>query len=199
MNTTQKGDLFENKVYDLVRELLSQDKFLTPGKRSLLFKKHPYFSRDREKYIIFDLVIETYREGADKPNLIVLMECKDKGRAISIDDLEAFYAKKEQVARANSKCVLFTTSELQESAFNYATNLGIGVARIFDNDSMSWIVERTNKNLTASPTNSVAINVVNALTNKFFVTTYCNTFAIYENKPYTTVDELIFAILIGNS
>src|SRR4051812_21364994 len=107
ISTTEKGDLFENKVYNLLVEVLSQDNFFVPGKRSLLFKKHRYFSKDREKHIIFDLVIESYREGADTPNIIVLIECKDKGRAISIEDIEAFYSKKEQVARANCKCVLF--------------------------------------------------------------------------------------------
>jgi hypothetical protein len=194
-NTTQKGDLFEKKVYNLLLELLAQDNFFVAGKRSLLFEKHKYFSKDREKNIIFDLAIESYREGASSPNLIVLIECKDKGRAISIEDVEAFYSKKEQVARANSKCLLFTTSELQESAFKFATNVGIGVVRILDDDSMSWLVERTNKNLVTSPANTLAINVINALTNEFFVTTKYNTFGLIDNQAFTKIEDLISYLL----
>jgi Restriction endonuclease len=196
-STTKKGDLFEQKVYDVLFDLLAQDKLFIPSNRALLFKKHKYFSKDREKDIVFDLVIESYREGANSPNVIVLIECKDKGRAISIEDIESFYSKKEQVARANCKCIFFTTSELQESAFNFAINLGIGVVRIFDDDSVAWLIERTNKNLTTSTANTIAINVISALTNEFFVTTYHTTFAFFENKAFTKIDEMILEVLAG--
>lgn len=195
MNTTKKGDLFEDKVHDIILEHLIQDKFFTPGKRSLLFKKHKYFSKDRGKNIIFDLVIEVYRDGAEKPNMIILIECKDKKRPISVHDVEAFESKKQQVARANSKCVIFTTSELQEGALNFAASIGMAVVRILDDDSLMWFVERTNKNLTTTTNNTVMVNVMNALTTKFFVTTNQKTFAFFNNRPYNKIDELLLDIL----
>jgi hypothetical protein len=195
MNTTEKGDLFENRVYTILLDLLLQDKFFTPGKRSMLFQKHKYFSRDRNNEIIFDLAIEVYREGSEKPNLIVLIECKDKGRSIPVEDIETFYSKKKQVARANCKCVLFTTSELQEGAFNFAASIGMGVCRIFDDDSMAWLLERTSNISFTNTENTIAVNVFNALTNEFFVTTHNREFAMLDSKPYNNIEDFIFDIM----
>lgn len=198
MHSTEKGEIFEARVYDILLLALAQDKLFIPAHRSLLFKKQPYFSKDREKDIIFDLAIETYREGGMSPNLITLIECKDLGRAISIDDVQELYSKKEQVARANSKCLLVTTTNLQESAFKYATNVGMAVVRILDDDSMTWLIERANKNFTTSPVNTTIINVINALTNEYYVSAYNNTFAFYNDKPYLSIDDLLLALLQEN-
>jgi hypothetical protein len=195
MNTTEKGNLFEERVYDLLLEALTNDQLFLSSKRSLLFKKKSYYSKDRENNIIFDLAIESYREGSDQPNLIVLIECKDYKTPVPIGRLEDFYSKKEQIARANSKCIFITTSSLQSAAFKYASNLGIGVIRVMDDDSMSWLIERSNKNLTTSPENSKAINVLNAITNEYFVSTHKNTFAYHEGNTFLSIQELIDSLL----
>lgn len=195
MNTTEKGNLFEDKVYDLLLEALMNDQLFLSSKRSLLFKKKSYYSKDREDNIIFDLAIESYREGSDQPSLIVLIECKDYKTPVPIGRLEDFYAKKEQIARANCKCIFVTTSSLQSAAFKYASNLGIGVVRIMDDESMSWLIERSNRNLTTTAENSKAINVINAITNEYFVSTYKNTFAYYDENAFLSIQELIGDIL----
>lgn len=195
MNTTEKGSLFEDKVYDLLLEALTNDKLFLSAKRSLLFKKKSYYSKDREANIIFDLAIECYREGSDQPNLIVLIECKDYKSPVPIGRLEDFYSKKEQIARANCKCIFITTSSLQSAAFKYASNLGIGVVRIMDDDSMSWLIERSNKHLTTSPENSKAINVLNAITNEYFVSTHKNTFIYFEGNAFLSIQDLIDGII----
>ena len=191
MNSTKKGDLFEEKVYNLILEALMNDKLFVSPKHSLLFKKKEYYSKDRGKEIVFDLAIECYREGSEQPSFIVLIECKDYQTPISVDNLEEFYSKKQQIARANSKCLFFTTNSLQVSAFNYATNIGIGVVRIMDDDSMIWLIERANKNLSTSTINSIAINVTNAITDEYFVSTHKNVFAYLNEKAYTSIAELI--------
>jgi hypothetical protein len=191
MNTTEKGDIFEDRVYNLLLEQLTAEKLFISGRKSMLFKKHEYFSKDRDKKIIFDLVIECYRDGADKPNFIVLIECKDYTKPISIEKLEAFYAKKDQIARANSKCLFVTTNSLQEGAYNYATNLGIGVIRILDDDSLNWLIERTTKYLTTTTSNTTSINVFNALTDEYFVSTNNNFYAYYNLKPFTSLLSLL--------
>jgi hypothetical protein len=157
MNSTEKGNSFEDRVYDLLLEALNNDKLFITRKHSLLFKKKSYFSKDRNSKIIFDLAIECYRDGSKQPNLIILIECKDYETSISVDNIEEFYSKKQQVARANSKCIFFTTTSLQSSALTYAINLGIGVVRIMKDDSMMWLVERTNKNLSTTSENSIAV------------------------------------------
>ena len=60
-----------------------------------------------------------------------------------------------------------------------------------DDDSMSWLIERTNKNLTTSPENSKAINVLNAITNEYFVSTHKNTFANFIGSFQMVLDSVI--------
>ncbi len=194
MNTTKKGDLFEKKVFAIIKELIAQDKFFTPSDRSFVYEKHKYFSTDRGKEIIFDLVIESFREDGLIPNLIVLIECKDKNRAISVSDLESFYAKKQQVARANCKCLLFITSELQESALTFAMSIGMGVIRILDEDTLNWFVERTNQNLKTSPGNTLAFNVINALCSPIVFANYNNIFALINDKPFISVEDAMIEL-----
>lgn len=195
MNTTEKGNSFEEKVYELLLEALTNDKLFLSPKRSFLFKKKSYYSKDREDNIIFDLAIESYREGSNQPSLIVLIECKDYKTPVPIGRLEDFYAKKEQVAKANCKCIFVTTSSLQSAAFNYARSLGIGVMRIMDDDSMTWLIERSNRHLTTSPENSRAINVLNAITNEYFVSTHKSTFAYFEDNTFLSVQDLVETLI----
>lgn len=60
LNTTLKGDLFEEKVFKLIKDSVENDKFFVSRKNSRIFWKKAYYSRDREKDIIFDIAVESY-------------------------------------------------------------------------------------------------------------------------------------------
>ncbi|MCP9749667.1 restriction endonuclease [Ferruginibacter sp. HRS2-29] len=197
MNSTKKGDLFEERVYNvLLQAMMNEELFVSPT-HSFIFKKKSYFSKDREKDIIFDLAIESYRPGAVSPNLIILIECKDYDSPVSIDNLEEFYAKKEQVARANCKCLFFSTSSLQAAAFTYASNLNIGVVRLLSDESMEWLIERTNIHLQTTDQSAQTINVINGITNEYFVSTRKNTFGFAEQTPFYSIEELLKVLLLS--
>ena len=59
-NTVEKGDAFENKVYNVLKNLLEKDELPVSSKRSQVHQKKSYYSKVREDYICFDITIETY-------------------------------------------------------------------------------------------------------------------------------------------
>ncbi|MDQ6761053.1 MAG: hypothetical protein M3015_00320 [Bacteroidota bacterium] len=197
MDTTKRGTTFEIKVHDLIIKMIQEDKFFIDSKNYKLYLHKKYYSTARQAKITVDLSMEYFREGGLTPNLYILMECKDCQRPVPVDDIEEFYSKSLQLTGLNVKCIFFTTSSLQSSAFNYALSKGIAVIRILDDDSMMWLIERTNKNLTTSLSNSIVINVTNALTNEYFVSTKKNIFGFYNTKPFITIEELFMEILMA--
>jgi hypothetical protein len=53
-NTTQKGDLFEKQVFDIIKDLIDNDEFYVNAKKSRLYSKKAYYSKDRDDNIITD-------------------------------------------------------------------------------------------------------------------------------------------------
>lgn len=49
MNTTAKGNKFEDKVYQIFKGLLEDDKLLVNSKQSVIKKKAKYYSEARKK------------------------------------------------------------------------------------------------------------------------------------------------------
>ncbi len=198
MKSTAKGNLFEDRVYKELENLLLNDKLFVSSKSSRIYQRKKYYSADRQGDIVVDISIECCREGSEIPNFYILIECKDYQKPIPINELEEFYAKKEQIARANSKCLFITTNSLQSSSFNYATAKGIGVVRMFDDDSLQWLVERSDKELTTSKKNSDAINVFNAITSEFYISTFHKAYIYSDSKTYFNILDLIFDLIKSN-
>jgi hypothetical protein len=168
MNTTFKGDTFEKQVHELFEKQIQSGQFILIADRLELFWKKKYFSRDRGRDIVVDIAVECYRKGAAKPYLFVLVECKDYGKAVPVDDIEEFYGKIAQITGANVKGLLFITSGLQEAAFNYAFSKGIGVVRL-KNGEQEWLLERLSADPPAHIPSANQVNVFNALLQEHFV------------------------------
>ena len=64
MNTTLKGDLLEGYIFDLFSQQIAAGDFWGNAKNCKIFQKKGYYSKDREKNIIFDVSIEFYLPGA---------------------------------------------------------------------------------------------------------------------------------------
>jgi hypothetical protein len=60
INTVEKGNAFEDKVYNVIKSLLEKDELPISSKRSKVFQKKGYYSKVREDNIIFDITVETY-------------------------------------------------------------------------------------------------------------------------------------------
>lgn len=90
MNTTLKGDIFEKGVFDLISELLENNKFYLNRNNSEIFSKKGYYSNTRQGNIIFDITIESFITNADKYSHLTVFECKDLNKNVSVDDIEEF-------------------------------------------------------------------------------------------------------------
>jgi hypothetical protein len=195
MSTTEKGTVFEEKIHGILAELLEKDELGIGGKHYQIHRQKELYSYLRKSHIKFDLVIEFYRQLESSPVFYVLVECKDYSHPVPVNDVEEFFDKASQVLHANFKCMLFTTNSLQQGAFNYAQSTGIAVVRILDDDSRTWIVERTNKHLTTCPNNVKGINVITALTNEYYVNSRQDVFGIANHEVFTSVKEAFSSVI----
>lgn len=121
---------FELDVYKTVRRYLRMKRFgLLPGACETYLHKR-YFSSARAAEIETDISIELVLPGTSNPALIWVWECKDYTRPVSVDAVEEFHSKLQQIGSDNTKGTLVTRSSFQRSALQYAKHNGIGLARL---------------------------------------------------------------------
>ncbi len=131
-STTQTGNAFERRVYDLLQTEIDADRFWAKKENCKIFWKKGYYSKDRATDIVFDVSVEVYLPGAKECSLLVLVECKNYAHAVPVDDVEEFFAKVQQVAAANAKSIVASTAAFQSGARAFAKSKGIGLIRCFD-------------------------------------------------------------------
>jgi Zn-dependent peptidase ImmA (M78 family) len=143
MNSTLKGDVLEESIHRLFVKLIAAGQFWGDPKACITYRKKGYYSRDREKNIIFDVSIEYVLPGASRYSMVTLIECKNYSHPVPVDDVEEFFAKAQQVAAGNSKLVLASTAAFQEGAIKFAKSKGIGLLRYFDASDFKWELHRS--------------------------------------------------------
>jgi len=142
INTTAKGDHFENRVYTILQKLLTDEALFLPGKHSKILRKKAYYSKDREAEIVFDISIETYLPGATDYSLLTLIECKHYNTSVPVNDIEEFAAKVNQVGQHNTKAILIANSNFQSGAEKFSKSQKIALARVNPKDEIQWILHR---------------------------------------------------------
>jgi hypothetical protein len=140
MDTRKKGDAFEQKVFNAIKEELSGEKLGLSPTTCQLYQKKSYYSRDRASGIIVDISIEVWLPNAEKWSILWVCECKDYSSPVPVNDLEEFKAKLNQIAGVNIKGVFATSCALQKSALSYARSNGIGIIRMLPGDQIKWIM-----------------------------------------------------------
>lgn len=141
MDTVAKGNTFEDEVYEALKRELEEQRLGLAPQTARMFQRKGYYSRDREKEIVVDIVIETWRPNAETYSLLWVCECKDYETSIPVDDVEEFKSKLDQIAGKNVKGVIATRRAFQRGALTYAKNQGIGLVRIMPPDQVSWFQE----------------------------------------------------------
>jgi hypothetical protein len=137
-----KGDHFEDEVFALVRRVVSDgESFLNPT-TCQFFQKKGYYSKDRDDEIIVDISVESWLFGAQAWSMLFVVECKNYGHPVPVDDVEEFFAKLDQIAGKNVKGALFTTKGYQSGAIVFARSKGIGLARILPSKQVDWVLHR---------------------------------------------------------
>jgi Zn-dependent peptidase ImmA (M78 family) len=143
ISSVAKGDMFEDKVFKLFKShVLSGNYTLNPNKCQF-FKQKGYLSTKREKDIKVDISIEVHAKNIKNLSLLVVIECKNYNKSVSVDDIEEFESKLDQIAGKNVKGIVFTTKGFQSGALTFASNSGIALARFLPDNQIEWFLERT--------------------------------------------------------
>ena len=114
------GDDFEGEVFTWLHEKIQSGEFGLTPENAQAVRRPAYWSRDRQKEIVFDNAIELTRSGAAAPFLIWIWECKDYSHPVPVDDVEEFHAKIQQVGSDRTKGTIITTSTFQAGGLNFA-------------------------------------------------------------------------------
>lgn len=145
MNTVLKGNQFEDKVFDLLQNEVEKGTIPLLLQCCKFQRKPKYYSRDREKPIEFDLSIEVTPIGAENYQLLYIAECKNYSGKISIDNVEEFVEKVNQVSGKNVKAVFVFSGELQSGVQTYAKNKGVMLINVTE-DNLTNIILHNKKN-----------------------------------------------------
>ena len=198
MNTIKKGDKLEDQAFKVFENQIAEDCFFSKREYCKIFRKKGYYSKDREKDIIFDLSVEVTLPGQDHYSLLFLFECKNYGHSVPVDDVEEFFAKIQQVSGANAKGVIVSTNSFQSGAFKFARSKGIGLLRYFSKEKLDWVLTRSPSSMAAASHNSSEqCNAYQALCDEGFTSRY---FDFYGNvgELFTISSNEFFSVLAKN-
>ncbi len=143
MNTTAKGDLLENKVYELLCEAVDSNKY---GLFTKLHKHKTYIVPSTQRKIIIDVSIDVYNSKDDMdndlPTYSLIFECKNYGKKIDGGIYDAFHSKISQLT--GCKGYLVTNKGFSDTVVNTARTHGIGLYLISDNwDKLNLVLRRS--------------------------------------------------------
>lgn len=198
MDTTKKGDRLEDQAFEVFENQIAEDCFFSKREYCKIFRKKGYYSRDREKNIVFDLSVEVTLPGQERHSLLFLFECKNYGHSVPVDDVEEFFAKIQQISGANAKGIVVSTNSFQDGAFKFARSKGIGLLRYFSKDSLEWVLTRSPSSM-ASAAHAVSeqSNSYYALHNEKFKSRYFDFYGCV-NETYTVSSNQFFSFLARN-
>ena len=83
-----KGSQYESEVADAVEAELAAGNYGIDPACAVVRRKPGYFSRDRNKDIVFDVSVEVSRKGGVTPYWIWVWECKNYTHSVPVDDVE---------------------------------------------------------------------------------------------------------------
>ncbi|WP_437905633.1 ImmA/IrrE family metallo-endopeptidase [Sorangium sp. So ce327] len=192
MSSTAKGDRFEAQVFTALKRMISDGQFFSSPECYKLFHKKGYYSKDRCTDIVFDISIEIFIPGRTAYSLLVLIECKDYGLPVPVNDAEEFFAKIEQISGAGVKGLLVSTNAFAQGAFSYCKSKGIGLLRYYDKRTLKWVLDRSPSAVSSSTPDWVDIHsglLEEAHQSRYF-DFYCFLDGIYSHSLYTLLRSL---------
>lgn len=152
MNTTLKGDKFEELAVDLVHKLIEEEELLINMKYIRPYKKKKYKSLSRDGYVEFDYVIELWSPNAERYSVAYFIECKDYKNRVGVSQLKKFHNDIQEVSGANAKGILITRSLLQDGAKTYAEANGFMVVQANSIEDYKIIYHKTESKDNSIPT-----------------------------------------------
>jgi len=111
---------FEQEVFDHVKNCVE---FYGSAMNPRIAKFHR-----KKAYPSKDVVVEAWEADAKEPSMRWILECKDyPDRNVSVDEVEEFSAKLEQIGPMNVRGTIVTRHGFQEAAYNYAVSRKISL------------------------------------------------------------------------
>lgn len=148
MNSTEKGDELEDKFYEYLLEQQRRGEIvfgLYNPNDCKIFKKKGYYCTERNADVQFDIVIEIYRPGRQKPFSHIIFECKNYEGSIPETCVTDFSDKLARIFKHAHKGVLVVTSRLQSGADSLARNRSIGIVK-YDEAGLEVVADRSGPN-----------------------------------------------------
>ena len=164
MSSTGVGDALEIKAFKYIQRQVKNGNFGLRPECCEIRHKPQYFSRDRQKHIIFDISIEVYLPGSTTYSVLWLFECKNHKRPVEPRDAESFFSKIEQVAGA--KGTIVSASSFQTGTVEFCRAKGIGLMRSSRSASFKWEMYRTNRGHTYLPFNFNDLSILRAISDE---------------------------------
>jgi Zn-dependent peptidase ImmA (M78 family) len=147
MNSTSKGDKLEDAFYRYLVDQKARGELVfgvyTP-ENCQIYKNKPYYCRERNSDVEFDVVLEIYRTGSEKPHLYVIFECKNHNANVSEIYVNDFSSKIGRIFPHASKGVIVVTSRLQSGAEMVARNGAMGIVK-FDEHGLEIVADRKSR------------------------------------------------------
>lgn len=135
------GESLELQTKRVLEDQLAAGELGLSGDSAVVLHRKPYYSRDRGGNITFDVAIEVSRLGATEPYFVWIWECKDLARAVSVDDVEEFASKLQQIGVHGAKGSMASRRGFQRAAVEYAKSKHIGLLRLLPDGSTIRLLE----------------------------------------------------------
>lgn len=135
------GDAFEQQVAAYLKKQLGAGRFGLDPKQAQIFRKKSYPSSRRQGGIITDVSVELTRPGAASPWLVWVIECKDLGHNVPVDDIEEFHNKLQQMDL--HKGTMFARHGFAQGVLEYAASAKIGLVRMKTPGAATVLMETT--------------------------------------------------------
>ncbi len=130
MNTTAKGDSFEEISYRVIQVAIDEGKLGVIPAQCRIYAKKGYYSDKRKSDIVFDIAIEVWYPNAERYTLLFLVECKNYNSTIPVNDVEEFWGKVQQVSGMNVKGIFIANNRLQKGALEFAESVGFMLIQV---------------------------------------------------------------------
>ena len=196
MNTTKKGNNFEDRVHALLPKLIEDSKVPVNRDSCEFFRTKKYYSPDREGEIQFENVIEVYSVQNDKvdtkqPFLSIIFECKNYNSRVGVDEVEEFLSKLQQIKGFRTKGYMVTTYGFQKGALNLARNLGIGLIRVMPDNQVEFLMHYTTPQLMKEIDKGFQKRTRLGLTNRSYISNHEATYYADSGYYFHTLEQMI--------
>jgi hypothetical protein len=126
------GHSSELKVLDVIKDGIEEIWGIRRQYCSFYNRKR-YFSMSRNSDIEVDISIEIKRANVRDWYQLLVFECKDLSRPVSVNEIETFKSHVDQIAGKNIKAFVVSKSGFTDGAVKYSCSNGIGLINYLDN------------------------------------------------------------------